>query len=829
MDDDTHFYKVLTYEMMEEIYSELDVMKVSFKILKQVIGLIRADRASLFLVEGAKGKEVLVSKLFDIQQDTGYEDSLRNESNYIFVPITNGIVGRVASTKLLVNIKDAYSNPDFCKDVDVKVGYETRNILCLPVLNPNNEVIGVISAINKLGTSKEKAFFSREDEDCFTQYARFCALALTNSQLHEKSVNVCQRIEVTLQMAKRLFEKHTKVEDLMHEILTGTSELIQCKQCHFVLLKTEGDELPKKDRIQLNFTNTIEQSNQVENPNIEAIYKLENPKDGEKKVEKLKSLEYPDIINLVMQDGKPINIPIVAKSTLSATLAPSTQSLLCIPIFCKEKLIAMVEFIDKNNGFPFNNYDLEAFELLAVFYGLGISNVRYYEKSMNESYQNEVSLEILTYHIFPTDLEVQRTCVTMVPNASVLMLESFNFDDELLTSDELVIAVLRMFIDAKYLTRFNINYRVLCKFVIAVKNNYRQVIYHNWRHAFNVAQSMYAILRKTNNLAGAVSDLHGMALIVACLCHDLDHRGTNNQFQQTEQNALQHLYGSSIMEYHHINQFLMILNFDGCNIFYALSEKQKQEAMDTVRIAILDTDLGNHFKIRGNFIKTVEQGHFNIENKCDLKCLNSFIMTACDLSAITKPWRVQKRVAELVAQEFFYQGDLEREKGNQVPEMMDREKAHKLPDLQVRFIDRLCISVYTTLVILYPQLKQLVDGCTMNREQWVQLAKGNQFNMSSPAPHQLQKISTESLGRTQGVLKSTPCLNKRTDENYSLVKDLGPRVVWTHANSPIHEGKESSIEGKVAESIVVPAVKNEPMPQNAQINTNSKHSNCQLL
>ena len=217
-----------------------------------------------------------------------------------------------------------------------------------------------------------------------------------------------------------------------------------------------------------------------------------------------------------------------------------------------------MEFIDKNDGFPFNNYDLEAFELLAVFYGLGISNVRYYEKGMNESYQNEVSLEILTYHIFPTDAEVQRICISGVPSASVLMLESCNFDDEMLTSDELVIAVLRMFIDAKYLTKFNINYRVLCKFVIAVKNNYRQVIYHNWRHAFNVAQSMYAILHNTDNLEGTVNDLQGMALIVACLCHDLDHRGTNNQFQQTEQNALQHLYGSSIMEYHHINQFLTV-------------------------------------------------------------------------------------------------------------------------------------------------------------------------------------------------------------------------------------------------------------------------------
>ena len=35
-------------------------------------------------------------------------------------------------------------------------------------------------------------------------------------------------------------------------------------------------------------------------------------------------------------------------------------------------------------------------------------------------------------------------------------------------------------------------------------------------------------------------------------------------------------------------------------------------------------------------------------------------MTACDVAAIAKPWQVQLRVAELVASEFFEQGDVER-------------------------------------------------------------------------------------------------------------------------------------------------------------------------
>lgn len=43
------------------------------------------------------------------------------------------------------------------------------------------------------------------------------------------------------------------------------------------------------------------------------------------------------------------------------------------------------------------------------------------------------------------------------------------------------------------------------------------------------------------------------------------------------------------------------------------------------------------------------------------------MMTACDVSAICKPWEVQKKVAELVASEFFQQGDLEKERLKEQP------------------------------------------------------------------------------------------------------------------------------------------------------------------
>ena len=56
-------------------------------------------------------------------------------------------------------------------------------------------------------------------------------------------------------------------------------------------------------------------------------------------------------------------------------------------------------------------------------------------------------------------------------------------------------------------------------------------MYHNWRHGFNVAQMMFAMLT-SGQMSQQFTDLEVFALLVGSLCHDIDHRGTTNQFQK---------------------------------------------------------------------------------------------------------------------------------------------------------------------------------------------------------------------------------------------------------------------------------------------------------
>lgn len=61
------------------------------------------------------------------------------------------------------------------------------------------------------------------------------------------------------------------------------------------------------------------------------------------------------------------------------------------------------------------------------------------------------------------------------------------------------------------------------------------------------------------------------------------------------------------------------------------------------------------FSKRSKFFELVETSTYSWEDEGHREVLRSMLMTASDLAASTKPWSVQRRVAELVTAEFFAQ------------------------------------------------------------------------------------------------------------------------------------------------------------------------------
>jgi len=99
------------------------------------------------------------------------------------------------------------------------------------------------------------------------------------------------------------------------------------------------------------------------------------------------------------------------------------------------------------------------------------------------------------------------------------------------------------------------------------------------------------------------------------------------------------------------------------------------------------------------------------------KLVFSLLMTSSDLSDQSKDWGTTKTTAKNIYDEFFNQGDREKEMGLKPLPSMDREEA-VVSDVQISFMDNIAIPVYDLLSKIFPESTEVVDRVKLNRERW---------------------------------------------------------------------------------------------------------------
>uniref|UniRef100_A0A1A8C6J9 Phosphodiesterase n=1 Tax=Nothobranchius kadleci TaxID=1051664 RepID=A0A1A8C6J9_NOTKA len=701
-------------ELVKDVSSHLDVTALCHKIFLHINELIAADRYSLFLVgEDSSNRKFLISRLFDVAEGTTLEES---SSSCIRLEWNKGIVGHVAATGQLLNIRNAYEDSRFNAEVDQITGYKTQSILCLPIKNHRGEVVGVAQAINK--KCGEDGAFTEQDEKDFSAYLTFSGIVLHNAQLYETSQLENRRNQVLLDLASLIFEEQQCLEVILRKIAGTILSFMQAQACTVFITDD----------------NSMNSFSGVFHMEYEELGEVLEPPKRDCDVSQINYM-YAHYVKNTMQ---PLNIADVTKdqrfpwtSENPDHTSNQIKSVLCTPIRNgkKDKVIGVCQLVNKMDESccsikAFNRNDEQFLEAFAIFCGLGIQNTQMYETVERAMAKQEVTLEVLSYHASATEEESQELQVATVPSAQSLRLQDFSFSDFDLSDTETTLATVRMFVDLNLIQTFQMKYTSLCQWVLSVKKNYRKnVAYHNWRHALNTAQCMFALL-KSGRFQNNLNDVEILALMIATLCHDLDHRGVNNSYIQRSDHPLAQLYCHSTMEHHHFDQCLMILNSPGNQILSGLSLDEYKVTLKMIERAILATDLALYMKRREEFFELTKNNQFVWEDDHHRDLLRSMLMTACDISAITKPWPVQKRIAELVATEFFEQGDKERRELNIEPiDLMNREKRDKIPSMQVSFIDAICVQLYETLASMSEYCSPLLEGCQKNRQHWKCLAE----------------------------------------------------------------------------------------------------------
>uniref|UniRef100_A0A8B9G8I9 Phosphodiesterase n=1 Tax=Amazona collaria TaxID=241587 RepID=A0A8B9G8I9_9PSIT len=610
--------------------------------------------------------------------------------------LTFGRLGQVVEDKKSITLKDISEEH---KQLSSMLGCEVTSMLCVPVISrATSQVVALACAFNKLSGESYTEADEHKIQHCFC----YTSTVLTSTLAFQKEQKLKCECQALLQVAKNLFTHLDDVSVLLQEIITEARNLSNAEICSVFLLDRHSHELVAK----------VFDGGVVDDES----YEIRIPADQ-------------GIAGHVATTGKILNIkdayshPLFYRGVDDST-GFRTRNILCFPIKNEsQEVIGVAELVNKINGPWFSKFDEDLATAFSIYCGISIAHSLLYKKVNEAQYRSHLANEMMMYHMKVSDDEYTKLLnegiqpvATIDPNFA-----NFTYTPRSLPEDDTSMAILSMLQDMNFINTYKMDRQTLTRFCLMVKKGYRDPPYHNWMHAFSVSHFCY-LLYKNLELVNYLEDIEIFALFISCMCHDLDHRGTNNSFQVASKSVLAALYSSegSVMERHHFAQAIAILNSQGCNIFDHFSRKDYQRMLDLMRDIILATDLAHHLRIFKDLQKMAEVG-YDPKNKQHHSLLLCLLMTSCDLSDQTKGWKTTRKIAELIYKEFFSQGDLEKAMGNRPLEMMDREKAY-IPELQISFMEHIAMPIYKLLQDLFPKAAELYERVASNREQWTKVS-----------------------------------------------------------------------------------------------------------
>ncbi|XP_074110213.1 phosphodiesterase dunce isoform X3 [Cotesia typhae] len=281
-------------------------------------------------------------------------------------------------------------------------------------------------------------------------------------------------------------------------------------------------------------------------------------------------------------------------------------------------------------------------------------------------------------------------------------------------------------------------------FMMTLEDHYvKDNPFHNSLHAADVTQSTHTLLN-TPALESVFTPLEIMAALFAATIHDVDHPGLTNQFLINSSSELALMYNDeSVLENHHLAVAFKLLQNEGCDIFVNMTKKQRQTVRKMVIDMVLSTDMSKHMSLLADLKTMVEtkkvagSGVLLLDNYTDRIQVLENLVHCADLSNPTKPLPLYRKWVALLMEEFFQQGDREREQNMDISPMCDRHNA-TIEKSQVGFIDYIVHPLWETWAdLVHPDAQDILDTLEENRD-WYQ-------SMIPPSPPSDDQQGSEQL------------------------------------------------------------------------------------
>jgi hypothetical protein len=178
----------------------------------------------------------------------------------------------------------------------------------------------------------------------------------------------------------------------------------------------------------------------------------------------------------------------------------------------------------------------------------------------------------------------------------------------------------------------------------------------------------------------------------------------------------------------HCAKLFQILAEPESNVFAAVDMEQYKDIRKGLIDAILHTDVTRHnemiveltllYQMNSEAFDGPERTMAGDEVLQDnVQLLYNSILHTSDIGNAMKPWVLAKRLAQMLLDEYFAIGDLEKAKGIPVQMLNDREKVN-IPNSQIGFLEFLVTPLAEAMVALFQPLEELARNVSDNFTQW---------------------------------------------------------------------------------------------------------------
>jgi hypothetical protein len=294
-----------------------------------------------------------------------------------------------------------------------------------------------------------------------------------------------------------------------------------------------------------------------------------------------------------------------------------------------------------------------------------------------------------------------------------------------------------------FAAEFDLDWQKICRFFSKIEQGYDDTTpYHNREHAASVVHVMNTLMDKGGIAASLARgpgqsagnfQLERMGCILAAAIHDFEHLGRNNDFLVRTRDERAVLYNDHhVNENHHVAAAFSVLRRPDCNFLERFSEAEYGRLRRIVIGLVLSTDMADNTRFVTAF-KEVMQAPLDKQQGLDSPCFastqeNSLLamqvaMKCADVGHLSLSWPAHLQWVRRLQEEFFSQGDVERDRGLPVSFLMDRNKPGVM-DSQVGFFDFVALPLFDTLADAFPSTRHLLETVRANRARWAELDQG---------------------------------------------------------------------------------------------------------